>query len=132
MKVGTVPKVTVGVAALIALIFLGFVGVRQMNMPIVEERVYLSPWEDGTPRPQNNPEGLGCPKRILLKIQKTRDKSITKLPQKEMEPIDDFLRSIRSDTNMAQFATDAEIDLGGGSGLLCRYICAIRRRRSNC
>ena len=58
MKVGTVPKITVGVAALIVLIFIGFVGIRQMRAPIVEERVYLSPWEDGTPRPRNNFEEL--------------------------------------------------------------------------
>ena len=43
MKVGTVPKITVGIAALIAVIFIGFVGVRQMNAPIVEERVYICP-----------------------------------------------------------------------------------------
>ena len=60
MKVGTVPKITIGVAALIALIFIGFVGVRQMNAPTVEERVYLSPWEDGTERPRNNTEGLAA------------------------------------------------------------------------
>ena len=58
MKVGTVPKITAGAAALIAVIFIGFIGVRQMNSPIVEERVYLSPWEDGTARPQNSPEDL--------------------------------------------------------------------------
>ena len=58
MKIGTVPKITVGVAALIGLIFIGFVTIRHMNAPIVEERVYLSPWEDGTERPQNNSEDL--------------------------------------------------------------------------
>lgn len=58
MKVGTVAKITIGVAVLIALIFIGFVGIRQMHTPIVEERVYLSPWEDGTPRPRDNSEGL--------------------------------------------------------------------------
>ena len=55
MKVGTTPKMTVGATGLIALIIIGFVGVRQMNAPIVEERVYLSPWEDGTPRPRYTP-----------------------------------------------------------------------------
>ena len=60
MKIGTVPKITIGVAALIALIFIGFVGVRQMNAPTVEERVYLSPWEDGTERPRNNSEDLAA------------------------------------------------------------------------
>ena len=29
-----------------------------MNAPIIEERVYLSPWEDGAARPRNTPEGL--------------------------------------------------------------------------
>ena len=58
VKVGTAPKITVGVAALIALIFIGFVGIRQMRAPIVEERVYLSPWEDGTPRPRNSSKEL--------------------------------------------------------------------------
>ena len=58
MKVGTVPKITVGAAALIAVIFIGFVGVREIRAPKVEERVYLSPWEDGTARPRNSPEGL--------------------------------------------------------------------------
>ena len=60
MKVGTAPKITIGVAALIALIFIGFIGVRQMNAPIVEERVYLSPWEDGTARRPNSTEGLAA------------------------------------------------------------------------
>ena len=60
MKVGTVPKITVGVAALVALIFIGYIGIRQLNAPTVAERVYLSPWEDGTARPQNSPEGLAA------------------------------------------------------------------------
>ena len=60
MKVGTVPKITVGIAALIALIVIGFIGVRQMNAPMVEERVYLSPWENGPERPQSNPKDLAA------------------------------------------------------------------------
>ena len=60
MKVGTVPKIVVGIAALIVVIFIGFVGVREIRAPKVEERVYLSPWEDGTPRPHNSPEGLAA------------------------------------------------------------------------
>ncbi|MYE89053.1 sigma-70 family RNA polymerase sigma factor, partial [Candidatus Poribacteria bacterium] len=46
MKVGTASKITVSAIALIGLIFIGYIGVRQMNGPTVEERVYLSPWED--------------------------------------------------------------------------------------
>ena len=60
MKVGTVPKITVGAAALIALMFIGFIGIRQMTAPTIEERVYLSPWEDGTERPQNSSDGLAA------------------------------------------------------------------------
>ena len=56
MKVGTTPKMMVGATGLIALILIGFIGLRQMNAPVVKERVYLSPWEDGTARPRNNPK----------------------------------------------------------------------------
>ena len=59
-KAGTVPKIMIGVTALVALVFIGYIGVRQMNAPMVEERVYLSPWEDGTARPRNNPEDLAA------------------------------------------------------------------------
>ena len=106
MKVGTIPKMTVGATGLIALIFIGFIGIRQMNAPIVEERVYLSPWEDGTTRPRNNPEGF-----LTDAIQDTE--SWNNLPQiaaasiAGTEPIDDQL----DETDMAQFATETEFEL---------------------
>ena len=107
MKVGTVPKITVGIAALIALIFIGFVGVRQMNAPIVEERVYLSPWEDGTERPRNNTEGLAA------QTDSTQDTGLrdnqAQIIAAEMEPNDDFLGQFQ-ETDTAQFATDAEFE----------------------
>ena len=55
IKVGTTPKMVVGGIGLIALVFIGLIGLRQMNAPIVEERVYLSPvggW-NGTPAKQS-------------------------------------------------------------------------------
>ena len=55
MKVGAAPKITIGVAALIVVIFIGFIGVRQMNAPIIEERVYLSPWEEWHCTPTKQP-----------------------------------------------------------------------------
>ena len=114
MKVGTVPKITVGVAALIALIFIGFVGVRQMNVPIVEERVYLSPWEDGTPRPRDNSEDLA------VHTDSAQDTGVgnnqSQNSAAEMELIDDFLiQSQESDT--AQFATDAEVETDANQDL---------------
>ena len=105
MKVGTTPKMTVGAAGLIALIFIGFVGVRQMNAPTVEERVYLSPWEDGTARPRNNPEG-----------DITQDtESRNNLPQiaaastAGTESIDDFFDQ-PDEVDMTQFAAETEFD----------------------
>ena len=108
MKVGTVPKITVGAAVLIALIFIGFIGVRQMNAPPVEERVYLSPWEDGTARPRNNPEGLAA------QTDSTQDTGLrdnqSQNSAAEMEPIDDFLGQFQ-ETDTAQFTTDVEFEI---------------------
>ena len=110
MKVGAVPKITVGAAALIALIFIGFIGIRQMNAPIVEERVYLSPWEDGTARPRNNPE------RFLTDTAQDTE-NWNNLPQiaatastAGTEPIDGLFGEPEG-TDMAQFTTDGEFNL---------------------
>ena len=113
MKVGTTSKMTVGAAGLIALIIIGFVGIRQMNTGIVEERVYLSPWEDGTARPRNNPERFPT-----NTAQDTA--SWNNLPQiaamastSRTEPVDDFLGE-SEETDTAQFATEPEFDLDVG------------------
>ena len=110
MKVGTVPKMTVGVTGLIALIIIGFVGIRQINAPIVEERVYLSPWEDGTGRPRNNPEGFPTDtaqdrgsRNNLLQIAAT-------VSTVETEPIDDFFGEPK-ETDTAQFTADGNFEL---------------------
>ena len=60
MKVGTAPKIIVSVIALIGLIFIGFIGVRQINGPTVEERVYCHRGRMVTPRPQSSPEELAA------------------------------------------------------------------------
>ncbi len=109
MKVGTVPKITVGAAVLIALIIIGFIGLRQMNAPTVEKRVYLSPWEDGTTRPRNNPEGL------LTDIAQDTE-SRNNLPQiaaastAATESIDDFFDQ-PDKTGLTQFTTEKEFEL---------------------
>ena len=114
MKVGTVPKITVGAAVLIALIFIGFIGVRQMNAPPVEERVYLSPWEDGTARRPNSTEGLAA------QTESTQDTENRDNPPQiaaaEMEPIDDFWDQ-SEETDTAQFATEAEFEIETDQGL---------------
>ena len=114
MQVGTVPKITVGAIALIALIFIGFIGVRQMNAPPVEERVYLSPWEDGTARRPNSTEGLAA------QTESTQDTENRDNPPQiaaaEMEPIDDFWDQ-SEETDTAQFATEAEFEIETDQGL---------------
>ena len=114
MKVGTVPKITVGAAVLIALIFIGFVGVRQMNAPIVEERVYLSPWEDGTARRPNSTEGLAAQTESPQDTE-NRDNP-PQIAAAEMEPIDNFLGQFQ-ETDTAQFTTDAEFEIDVDQGL---------------
>jgi RNA polymerase sigma-70 factor (ECF subfamily) len=109
MKIGTAPKITVGAAALIALIFIGFVGVREIRAPKVEERVYLSPWEDGTARPRNSPEGLAG------QTNSTQDTEVRDNPPQiasaasaaGMESTDDFLGQ-PEETDTAQFAIEGE------------------------
>ena len=127
MKVGTVPKVTVGAAALIGLIFIGYIGMRQLNAPTVAERVYLSPWEDGTTRPQSSPEGLAA------QIGSTQDtESGDTQPQiasaasaEEKELIDDLYAEL-DETDLLQFATKSRIWARSRGGTHYRGIYVIR------
>ena len=112
MKIGTVPKITVGAAALIGLIFIGYIGVRQMNAPTVEERVYLSPREDGAARPRNNPEGLAA--QTADSTQNTE--RVDNLPQiasttsaEERELINDLFAE-PDEMDLAQFGTEVDFD----------------------
>ena len=119
MKVGTVPKVTVGIAALVALIFIGFIGARQMNAPTVEERVYLSPWEDGTERPPNSSEDLASQ---TDSVQNTENRdNPSQISTEGLEPVDDFSGQ-SAETDTAQFATDAEFEIETDPEPLCRHI----------
>ena len=108
MKVGTVPKIMVGAAALIALIFLGFVAVRYMSAPTVEERVYLSPWEDGTEHPQNSAEDLAA-QTDSTQDAENRDNP-SQISTEGVEPVDDSLGQ-PEETDTTQFAADAEFEI---------------------
>ena len=107
MKVGTVPKITVGAIALIALIFMAFVGVRRMNAPTVAERVYLSPWEDGTERPRNSSEDLAVQTDSTQDTENRDNQS--QISTEGLELIDDFLGQSEA-TDTTQSATDAEFE----------------------
>ncbi len=111
MKIGTASKITVGTAALIALIFIGYIGIRQMNAPTVAERVYLSPWEDGTARPQNSSEDLVAQTDSTqdTESRETQPQIATAESAEEKELIDDLFAEL-DETDMAQFATETEFD----------------------
>ena len=111
MKMGTVPKVTVGAAALIAVIFIGFVGVHRMNAPTVEERVYLSPWEDGTARPRNIPEGLPTDTTQDAESGGVQPQIAATESAAGMQPIDDFSGQ-PDETDMTYLATETEFEPG--------------------
>ncbi len=110
MKIGTAPKITVSAIALIGLIFIGYIGVRQMNGPTVEERVYLSPWEDGTVRPRNSTEELLADTTQDAESGGTQPQIAATESAAGMESIDDFFGQ-PDETDMAQFATEAEFEL---------------------
>ena len=110
MKVGTVPKITVGAGALIAVIFIGFIGLRQMNAPIVEERVYLSPWEDGTVRPRNNAERFPTDTAQDTESRNNLPQIAMTASAAEIEPVDDFFDQ-PDEIDITRFATETEFDL---------------------
>ncbi len=111
MKIGTASKTTISAAALIALIFIGYIGIRQMNTPPVEERVYLSPWEDGTARPQSSPEGLAAQTNPTQDTESgdTQPQIATAESAEEKELIDDLFAEL-DETDLAQFATEGEFE----------------------
>ena len=110
MKVGATPKMTVGATGLIALIFIGFIGIRQMNAPIVEERVYLSPWEDGTARPRYTPERFPTDTAQDTKGWNNLPQIAAMASTAGTEPIGDFFGEPEG-TDMAQFTTDGRFDI---------------------
>ena len=110
MKVGTTPKMTVGTTGLIALTIIGFVGIRQMNAPIVKERVYLSPWEDGMVRPRYTPEGLSTDTTQNTESRNNLSQIAALESRAGTEPIDNFFGE-PEETDIAQFTTDGEFDL---------------------
>ena len=122
MKIGTVPKITVGGAALIVLIFIGFISVRQMTAPTVEERVYLSPWEDGTERPRNSGEDLAA-KTDSAQDTGLQDNQLQSFST-EVELSDDS-REQSAETDMTQSATDAESETDANQDLFAEISASL-------
>ena len=122
MKIGTVPKITAGAIGIVALIFIGFIGVRQMTTPNVKQRVYLVP-EKGeiTPTPNkieqlvaqtdatsNTEFGENQPQIAAEEVKPIEDI----LAQLEEEEIEDFLAQLEgADAQSAE--TESQQDVNG-------------------
>ena len=76
--------------------------------------MYLSPWEDGTPRPRDNSEDLAVHTDSAQDID-SRDNQLQSAAT-EMDPIDDFLGQSQ-ETDTAQFTTDAEFEIDADQDL---------------
>ena len=99
----------VGTTGLIALTIIGFVGIRQMNAPIVKERVYLSPWEDGMVRPRYTPEGLSTDTTQNTESRNNLSQIAALESRAGTEPIDNFFGQ-SDQIDMTQFATETGFD----------------------
>ncbi len=92
MKIGTAPKITAGAIGIVALIFIGFIGVRQMTAPNVEQRVYLVPEKRETTPTPNKTE------RLVAQTDATPDTEVREnqpqIAAEEMDPIEDLLAQL--------------------------------------
>ena len=92
MKIGTAPKITAGAIGIVALIFISFIGVRQMSQPNVEQRVYLVPEKKETTPTPNKTE------RLVAQTDATPDTEVREnqpqIAAEEMDPIEDLLAQL--------------------------------------
>ena len=95
MKIGTVPKITAGAIGIVAIIFIGFIGVRQMTAPNVEQRVYLVPEARETAPTPNKI------KQLVAQTDATSDTEIRanqpQIAEEEVKPIEDFFAQLEKE-----------------------------------
>ena len=95
MKIGTAPKITTGAIGIVALIFIGFIGVRQMTTPNIEQRVYLVPEKGETAPTPNKTE------QLVVQTDATSNTELgenqPQIAAEEVKPIEDFLAQLEED-----------------------------------
>ena len=145
MKIGTASKITTGAIGIVVLIFIGFIEVRQMTAPKVEQRVYLVPekWET-IPTP-NKTERLVVQTDAMsnTKFQENQPqiaaeevKPIEDLfAQLEEEEIEDFLAQlggVDAQSAETEFQQDAngnissEANISSAEDVMNAYVSALR------
>ena len=108
MKIGAAPKITAGAIGIVALIFIGFMGVRQMSAPTVEQRVYLVPEKGKTAPTPNKTE------RLVGQMDAPPDTEIgenqPQIAVEEIKPIEDFFAQLAEEEIENFFAQFKEAD----------------------
>ena len=145
MKIGTAPKITAGAIGIVALIFIGLIGVRQMTAPSVEKRVYLVPEKGETAPTPNKTEQLAAqtnttpdteigenqPQITSGEMGPIEDFSV----QLEEEEIEDFLAQLEevnaqsAETESHQYANEnasAETDMSSAEDVMNAYVDALQ------
>ena len=92
MKIGTAPKITAGAIGIVALIFIGFIGVRQMSQSNVEQRVYLVPEKRETTPTPNKTERLVAQTDAVLDTEVRENQP--QIAAEEMDPIEAFFAQL--------------------------------------
>ena len=85
--------------------------------------MYLSPWEDGTARPRNSPEGLAGQTNSTQDAENGDTQLQTAASESAggMESIDDFFGQ-SEETDTAQFATEVEFEPEVNQSFYYRHI----------
>ena len=117
MKVGTVPKITAGVAAIIVLVFIGtrqFISSKEESPPSVEV-VTSTPTESANSVAQRD----ATPRKDVVTLPSREDKP--QISAEEMGQIEDFFAQLdesdaRSEANSSQLLTDAISNQNSESG----------------
>ena len=145
MKIGTAPKIAAGAIGIVVFIFIGFIGVRQMTAPTVEQRVYLVPEKGETAPIPNKTEQLAAQTNV------TPDNEIgenqPQITSGEMGPIGDFSVQLEeeeiegfltqleevdaqsAETESHQYANEnasAETDMSSAEDVMNAYVDALQ------
>ena len=95
MKIGTAPKITAGAIGIVALIFIGFIGVRQMTAPNIEQRVYLVPEKGETAPTPNKTE------QLVVQTDATSNTELgenqPQIAAEEVKPIEDLFAQLEEE-----------------------------------
>ena len=145
MKIGTASKITTGAIGIVVLLFIGFIGLRQMTAPKVEQRVYLAPEKRETIPTPNKTERLVVQtdamsntefKENQPQIAAEEVKPIEDLfAQLEEEEIEDFLAQLEgvdaqsAETESQQDANgniSSEADISSAEDVMNAYVSALR------